>query len=73
MCSSDLAGADGRAICRAVRSRGRVEPVFVAKVEELAISLRSILRADDVVLAMGAGSISAAAHALPQKLPVGGA
>ena len=68
-----IAGADGRAICRAVRSRGRVEPVFVAKVEELAISLRSILRADDVVLAMGAGSISAAAHALPQKLPVGGA
>ena len=68
-----IAGADGRAICRAVRSRGRVEPVFVAKVEELAISLRSILRADDVVLAMGAGSISAVAHALPQKLPVGGA
>jgi UDP-N-acetylmuramate--alanine ligase len=68
-----IAGADGRAICRAVRSRGRVEPVFVAKVEELATSLRSILRADDVVLAMGAGNISAVAHALPQKLPVGGA
>ena len=25
-----IAGADGRAICRAVRSRGKVEPVFVA-------------------------------------------
>ena len=31
-----IAGADGRAICRAVRSRGQVEPVFVEKVEELA-------------------------------------
>ena len=30
-----IAGADGRAICRAVRSRGQVEPVFVEKVEEL--------------------------------------
>ena len=68
-----IAGADGRAICRAVRSRGRVEPVFVAKVEELATILRSILRADDVVLAMGAGNISAVAHDLPNKLPVGGA
>ena len=68
-----IAGADGRAICRAVRSRGRVEPVFVAKVEELATSLRSILHADDVVLAMGAGNISAVAHDLPNKLPVGGA
>ena len=66
-----IAGADGRAICRAVRSRGRVEPVFVAKVEELATSLRNILRDGDVVLAMGAGNISAVAHALPQKLPLG--
>src|SRR5207253_84641 len=31
-----IAGADGRAICRAVRSRGVLEPLFVEKVEELA-------------------------------------
>ncbi len=34
-----IAGADGRAICRAVRSRGQVEPVFVERVEELAAAL----------------------------------
>ncbi len=30
-----IAAADGRAICRAVRTRGKVEPVFVEKVETL--------------------------------------
>jgi UDP-N-acetylmuramate--alanine ligase len=63
-----IPGADGRAICRAVRSRGQIEPVFVARVEELAESLRGLLRADDVVLAMGAGNISAVAHELPGRL-----
>ena len=35
-----IAGADGRAICRAVRSRGQLEPLFVEKVEELAAGAR---------------------------------
>jgi UDP-N-acetylmuramate-alanine ligase len=45
--------------------------VFVPRVEELADALRGLLRADDVVLAMGAGSISAAAHDLPRRLAAG--
>ena len=65
---SPIAGADGRAICRAVRGRGHVEPVFVARVEELAEALRDLLRPGDVVLAMGAGNISAVAHDLPARL-----
>jgi UDP-N-acetylmuramate--alanine ligase len=65
---SPIAGADGRAICRAVRGRGHVEPVFVARVEELAEALRDLLRRGDVVLAMGAGNISAVAHDLPARL-----
>jgi UDP-N-acetylmuramate--alanine ligase len=63
-----LVGADGRAICRAVRSRGQLEPLFVEKVEELAQALKDIIQGDDVVVAMGAGSISAVAHQLPQAL-----
>jgi UDP-N-acetylmuramate--alanine ligase len=60
--------ADGRAICRAVRGRGKTEPVFVPKLEEIAAALRALLRDGDVVAMMGAGSISAAAHALPDAL-----
>ena len=59
-----IAGADGRAICRAVRSRGFVEPVFVERVDELAQSLRAVLHDGDVVLTMGAGSIGAVAQDL---------
>jgi UDP-N-acetylmuramate--alanine ligase len=63
-----IAGADGRAICRAVRSRGALEPVFIEKVEELADALKDLLRDGDVILAMGAGNISQVAHVLPQAL-----
>jgi UDP-N-acetylmuramate--alanine ligase len=63
-----IAGADGRAICRAVRGRGQREPLFVERVEELPQALRDLIRDGDVILAMGAGSISAAAHALPAAL-----
>jgi UDP-N-acetylmuramate--alanine ligase len=63
-----IAGADGRAICRAVRSRGVMEPVFVERVDELAESLRGVLRDGDVILTMGAGSIGAVAHDLKTRL-----
>ncbi len=63
-----IEGADARAICRAVRSRGKVEPVLVPQVDEIATALHSLLRAGDVVAMMGAGTISGAAHDLPAKL-----
>ena len=66
-----IAGADGRAICRAVRTRGQVEPVFVERVEELHTALPGLLRAGDVLVTMGAGNIGAVAHELPQRLASG--
>jgi len=72
-----IAGADGRAICRAVRGRGQLEPLFVERVEELPEALRGLLKGGDVIVAMGAGSISAVAQRLPAALaavlPRGGA
>jgi UDP-N-acetylmuramate--alanine ligase len=63
-----IKGADGRAICRAVRSRGRVEPVFVEKLENVASALHGVLRAEDVLITMGAGHIGAIAQELPAQL-----
>lgn len=63
-----IAGADGRAICRAVRSRGLVEPVFVPKLERLPRLLAGVLQDGDVVLTLGAGDIGAVAHKLPAAL-----
>jgi UDP-N-acetylmuramate--alanine ligase len=67
--------ADGRAICRAVRSRGRVEPIFLERIEELETPLRGVLQPGDVVIMMGAGHIGAVAHELAARLraPTGGA
>ena len=55
-------------MCRAVRSRGSVEPVFVPRIDEIATALREVLRDGDVILMMGAGHIGAIARELPQKL-----
>ena len=66
-----IAGADGRAICRAVRSRGHVEPVFVPRVEDLHLALADVLQDGDVVVTMGAGHIGAVAHDLPMRLKGG--
>jgi UDP-N-acetylmuramate--alanine ligase len=65
-----IPGADGRAICRAVRGRGLVEPIFVEKVEDLAESLADVIRDGDVIVTMGAGHISAVSHELPGLLAV---
>ena len=63
-----IAGADGKSLCRAIRSRGRVEPVLLKSLDELPGALADLLRDGDVVLTMGAGSIGAAAHDLPAAL-----
>jgi UDP-N-acetylmuramate--alanine ligase len=68
-----IANADGRALCRAVRSRGRVEPVFVEDVLALAESLAAVIEDGDLVVTMGAGNIGAVAHDLPAALGAGAA
>ena len=52
-----IVAADGRALARAVRVAGRVEPVFVEAIADMAEAIRGIARDGDVVLTMGAGSI----------------
>lgn len=52
-----IVAADGRSLARAVRVAGRVEPVYVAEVEDLPQAVVNIVQDGDVVLTMGAGSI----------------
>jgi len=70
-----ISGADSKSLARAIRARGTVEPVLVDDLEALTGVLGNVLRADDVVLTLGAGSIGAAATELPAALrsrrPVG--
>ena len=61
---SPLVAADSRALARAVRVAGRVEPVFVESIGEMPDAIRAIARDRDVVLTMGAGSIGQVAPQL---------
>ncbi len=63
-----IAGADGRALSRAVRARGRVDPIFIEDVGELPEVLRGVVREGDIVLTMGAGSIGQVAAELGERL-----
>jgi UDP-N-acetylmuramate--alanine ligase len=63
-----IAGADGRAIARAIRTRGAVEPVFVETLDEVQPVLEGLLEDGDLVLTMGAGDIGAYAAGLPDLL-----
>ena len=65
-----IAGADGRAVARAVRSRGAVEPVFVESLDSLEPVLADLLRDGDLLLTMGAGDIGAWVQTLPDRLAV---
>ena len=65
---SPITGADGRTLCRAIRARGHVDPIFVETVDELAKTLADLLQDNDVLLTCGAGSIGAVAAKLPQLL-----
>ena len=63
---SPIAGADGRALARAIRQRGVIDPIFVADIDQVAKTLEGVLVPNDVVLTLGAGSIGAVAASLPE-------
>ena len=52
-----IVAADGRALSRAVRVAGKVDPVFVARVADLPEAIAMAVRDGDVLITMGAGSI----------------
>jgi UDP-N-acetylmuramate--alanine ligase len=62
-----IVAADGRALARAVRVAGNVEPVFVEEIAQLAAAIRRVARPGDVVLTMGAGSIGSVAAELARR------
>ena len=63
-----IAGADSPALARAIRSRGRVEPVLAADPAEVPAVLDAVLADGDLLLTMGAGSIGRLAPELAEAL-----
>jgi UDP-N-acetylmuramate--alanine ligase len=67
-----ITGADGRSLARAIRARGRLDPVFVQDLGEVVEVLDATLADGDVVLVSGAGDIGGLAARLPRLLEEGG-
>ena len=62
-----LVAADGRALIRALRVAGQVEPLFVAQLEDMADAVLNQAQPNDVLLCMGAGNIAALAGQVAEK------
>jgi UDP-N-acetylmuramate--alanine ligase len=63
-----IAGADAKSLCRAIRLRGQVEPVFVENKQDLFEVLPGLLSDGDVLMTLGAGDIGSIVRELPALL-----
>jgi len=63
-----LVAADSRALARAVRVAGRVEPVFVEDIAAMPQAILDAARPGDLVLTMGAGSIGTVAQSVAEAV-----
>lgn len=52
-----IAGADSRSLCRTIRARGKIDPIFVENKAALPDLLANVLRDGDLLLTQGAGDI----------------
>lgn len=59
-----VVAADSKSLARALRVQGKVEPIFVETVDELTATILNVAQDKDVVLVMGAGSVSGVAPAV---------
>ena len=61
---SPIVGADSKALARAIRARGRIDPVLVAHPSDLPGVLPDVLRDGDLLLLLGAGDIGQVSRTL---------
>ncbi|HET8706610.1 MAG TPA: UDP-N-acetylmuramate--L-alanine ligase [Pseudomonadales bacterium] len=61
-----IPGADGRNLCRSIRQRGKIDPIFVDQKERLPELLKDFLKDGDILLTQGAGDIGSIARTLAE-------
>lgn len=62
-----IAGADSRSLCRAIRLRGKVEPIFLEQRDEIHSLLPGLVEDGDILLILGAGDIGSLNTELLQR------
>jgi UDP-N-acetylmuramate--alanine ligase len=53
-----IVAADGRTLAHSLRVVGKVDPIFVENISDMTATIMSMVKDGDVVITMGAGSIS---------------
>ena len=61
-----VAGSDSRSLCRAIRMRGQVDPVFVEDKNSIYGVLSNVIEDHDLVLTLGAGDIGSVSRGIYQ-------
>ncbi len=62
-----IPGADGRHLCRSIRARGFIEPIFVEGIDGVPAIIKDIVKAQDIVITQGAGNIGTLATELAKR------
>ena len=65
-----IVGADSAALCRALRARGKLDPILVKDLSEIQSTLEHVIHDNDVLLTLGAGSVGGIAPALHKSFAV---
>lgn len=59
-----IEGADSKSLCRSIRQRGQIEPIYVGDKDALPSILANIMQNGDIVMTQGAGNIGQIAKLL---------
>ncbi|KAA9129766.1 UDP-N-acetylmuramate--L-alanine ligase [Marinihelvus fidelis] len=62
-----IEGVDAAALCQSIRARGKVDPILVPALDQLAATLDDLARPGDLVLLLGAGSMDQVASDLRRR------
>src|SRR5690606_29529867 len=62
-----IPGADSRHLCRSIRARGAIEPIFVESVDGVPDIIKDLVRAGDIVITQGAGNVGVLSPELAKR------
>jgi UDP-N-acetylmuramate--alanine ligase len=61
-----IPGADSRSLCRSIRQRSVLEPIFIESQKEVTTVLNNIIKDGDIVITQGAGDVGSLSKRLAE-------
>ena len=63
----EIPGADSRSLCRSIRQRGLIDPIYVSDIDAVPAAVRAIVQPGDIVITQGAGNTNQVAALLAER------